>query len=97
MSLAIFLLLFPASNKFLRVKKRVMLKLVIFTNDESARYRPSSFSYKCPYLVFFSVSLRIQSECVCSPIERKYGPEKLNKDTSCSRSSNNHKVSGISA
>ena len=43
MSLAIFLL-FPASNKFLRVKKRVMLKLVIFTNDESARYRPSSFS-----------------------------------------------------
>ena len=40
--LPFLLFLFPASNKFLRVKKRVMLKLVIFTT-ESEHYW-SSFS-----------------------------------------------------
>ena len=44
MSLAIFDVYISASERFLRVKKRVILKLVIFTNDESARWRLSSFS-----------------------------------------------------
>ena len=33
----------PALNKFLRVQKQVMLRLVILTDDESSRYRLSSF------------------------------------------------------
>ena len=51
MSLAVFLMfIFPASKKFLRIKKRVMLTLLIFTNDESSRYISSSF--------FFVITIR---------------------------------------
>ena len=44
MSPAISMFILRALNKFLRVKNRVLLKLVIFTNAESLRYRSSSFS-----------------------------------------------------
>ena len=33
----------PALNKVLCVQKQVMLRLVILTDDESSRYRLSSF------------------------------------------------------